>query len=294
MYADDTTIYCVGESVDEVTAMLNMALDELTLWCKQNSLVPHPKKCEGMILQRQNFIGPLNSLKLNQHAIKWVSHSRLIGVTVDNKLTWARHLSELKRGFVNKLNLVKRSRFLPRNTLLDLYFKVILPSITYALPIWGGCTNKNEFNALESIHCRAARVIFNLPRDMPSVEVRKVAKWDSLFDMYKVKIATLIYNIYNRTTPTCMENLIHRRKTKYDLRNRHKISVSRFETYYMKNSISHRGSIAWNVLSPSVDNVNNSRAYAKMARNSQALRNLNFCAESPQMSAHIDSDFVFY
>ena len=101
--------------------------------------------------------------------IKWVSHSRLIGVTVDNKLTWARHISELKRGFVNKLNLIKRSRFLPRNTLLDLYFKVILPSITYALPIWGGCTNKDEFNALESIHCRAARVIFNLPRDTPSV-----------------------------------------------------------------------------------------------------------------------------
>ena len=93
------------------------------------------------------------------------------------------------------------------------------------------CTNSH----FEMIHCRAARVIFNLPRDMPSVEVRKVAKWDSLFDMYKVKIATLIYNIYNRTTPTCMENLIHRRKTKYDLRNQHKISVSRFETYYMKN-----------------------------------------------------------
>ena len=112
--------------------------------------------------------------------------------------------------------------------------------------------------------------------------------------MYKVKIATLIYNIYNRATPPCMENLILRRKAKYDLRNQHKIDVSRFDTYYMKNSISHRGSIAWNVLSPSVDKVNHARAYAKMARNSQALRNLNFSAESPQTSVHNDSDFVFY
>ena len=97
-----------------------------------------------------------------------------------------------KRGFVNKLNLIKRSRFLPRNSLLDLYFKVFLPSFTYALSIWECCTNKNEFNALESIHCRATRVIYNLPRDMPSVDVRKIAKWDSLFDTYKVKIANLI------------------------------------------------------------------------------------------------------
>ena len=65
MYADDTTIYCVGESVDKVTAMLNKTLDELAHWCKHNSLVPHPKKCEGMILQRQRFIGPLSSLKLD-------------------------------------------------------------------------------------------------------------------------------------------------------------------------------------------------------------------------------------
>ena len=50
LYADDTTMYCVGESVDQGTATLNKALEELALWCKHNSLVPHPKKCEGMIL----------------------------------------------------------------------------------------------------------------------------------------------------------------------------------------------------------------------------------------------------
>lgn len=30
MYADDTTICCVGETVDKVTAMMNRALGELT------------------------------------------------------------------------------------------------------------------------------------------------------------------------------------------------------------------------------------------------------------------------
>ena len=68
-------------------------------------------------------------------------------------------ISELKRGFVNKLNLIKHSYFLPRNSTLVLYFKVILPSVRYALPIWGCFTNKNEFNSLKSIHCRTARVI---------------------------------------------------------------------------------------------------------------------------------------
>ena len=149
-------MYCVGESVDQVTTTLNKALKELALWCKHNSLIPHPKKCEGMILKRNHFIGPLGRLKINQHLIILSSSSRLLGVTIDNKLTWTKHISELKRGFVNRLNLIKRSRFLPRNSLLDLYFKVIFPSVTYALPILGCYTNNNEFNSLESIHCKSA------------------------------------------------------------------------------------------------------------------------------------------
>ena len=247
-----------------------------------------------MLIHLHN-IGPLGSLKINQHLIKWSSSSKLLGVTTDNKLTWTKHILELKRGFVNKLNLIKRSRFLPRNSLLDLYFKVILPSVTYALPIWGSFTNKNEFNSLESIHCRAARVIYNLPRDMPSEDVRKTANWDSLFDTYKVKIATLIYNtgIYNRIiTPSCLEHIIQKKESKYDLRHQHRVSVQRFETYYMKNSISYRGSIVWNLLEPSAVSA---RDYAKRPKKSHALRSLNFHEESPQMGRpQIDSDFVFY
>ena len=59
----------------------------------------------------------------------------------------------------------------------------------------------------------------------------------------------------------------------------------------MKNSISYRGSIVWNLLEPSAVSA---RDYAKRAKKSHALRNLNFNEESPQMGPQIDSDFVFY
>ena len=81
------------------------------------------------------------------------------------------------------------------------------------------------------------------------------------------------------------------RENKYDLRPYHRVGIPRFEAYYMKNSISYRGSIAWNLLDPSVAST---RAYTKIAINSQALRNLNFTAEWPQMSTSNDNDFVFY
>ena len=74
MYADATTIYCIGVSVGEVIVELNMALADLITWRKQNSLIPHPKKCAGMILKSKKFIaGPLPGLVLNVGIINWVS-----------------------------------------------------------------------------------------------------------------------------------------------------------------------------------------------------------------------------
>ena len=173
MYADDTTIYCIGESVDSVTNTLNNAQKELKDWSSKNNLVPHPNKCEAMMLLRGSFTGPFNALALRNHTIKWVTSARLLGVTIDDKLTWAQHISEVKKSFVNKLNLLKRCSFLPRNILLDLYFKIIVPSVSYALPIWGSFTNKHAFLALESLHSRAAKLIYGLTRDMPTTEVLK-------------------------------------------------------------------------------------------------------------------------
>ena len=57
----------------------------------------------------------------------------------------------LKEDLLTNWNLIKRSDLLPRKKLLDLYVKVIVPSLTYAIPIWGYATNKNETSAEERV-----------------------------------------------------------------------------------------------------------------------------------------------
>ena len=49
-------------------------------------------------------------------------------INLDDNLTWVPHVKDLKKSFANKLELLKRSRFLPKDVLLKFYFSVILPS----------------------------------------------------------------------------------------------------------------------------------------------------------------------
>ena len=44
-----------------------------------------------------NYIGPIPPVSMAGSLITWVERSRLLGVTVDNKLTWSPYLSEVKK-----------------------------------------------------------------------------------------------------------------------------------------------------------------------------------------------------
>ena len=89
LYADDTTIYCIAETMDLLTNSLNNVLAELQEWCDRNSMVPHPERCKAVIMQRKStFTGPIQALRLGNNIIKWTTSERLLGVQVDNKLSW--------------------------------------------------------------------------------------------------------------------------------------------------------------------------------------------------------------
>ena len=172
-------------------------------------------------------------------------------MVIDENLSWNEHISEL-----NKLNLVKTSRFFPTSVLLDLYFKVILPSITYALVVWGGCSNKENFKSLERLHCRAARIIYKLPRYMPSEEVLSKVGWNTLFFYYKTAILKLICKIIKNVTHNSMSDLVNRRECNYSLQAKYQLSAPRFNTKTLKLSITYRGATLWNEINRKHSEIN--------------------------------------
>ena len=102
MYADDTSIFCIGESADAAIASLNRALQEVYRWCLENPLTPHPAKSEVTLISTQAIIRPLPPIFLGKSVLSYVTKSRLLGMIVDDKLTWIPHMLELKKNFQKK------------------------------------------------------------------------------------------------------------------------------------------------------------------------------------------------
>ena len=123
LFADDITIYCIKRTADEAVAQLDKALDELYDWCILNRLTPHAEESEAMLICRTRATGPVAPIHIGTYAIAWVNKSPLLGITVDDKLSWVPHMLDLKKSFAKNLDLIRRSRFLPRMFLLTFISK---------------------------------------------------------------------------------------------------------------------------------------------------------------------------
>ena len=61
------------------------------------------------------FIGPLNQIKIKGQGIQVVKESKALGVFIDQKLSWKKQVTTVRKSFYTKIKLLKRLGYLPPN-----------------------------------------------------------------------------------------------------------------------------------------------------------------------------------
>ena len=199
MYADDTTVYCIGPNVDLVMSSLNKTMEQVLMWSVRNQLTIHPIKTEAMIIRKTSFVGPIPPLYFNTGHIDLVNYTTCLGVKIDNKLTWTVHIDSIKKHFTQKVGALKRMRILPKKVLEEIYFKTIIPSVTYGISVWGNCS-PSALNSLQHIHARAARIVNNLNSTMADDTCLMKSDWLPISYFYKKSVLLLMHKVYYETT----------------------------------------------------------------------------------------------
>ena len=178
--------------------------------------------------------------------------TRCVGVEIDSQLKWNIHVKELIRSFTQKPNLLRSLYFLPTKARADFYFKIILPSVTYGLVIWGSC-GKTLLSELE--HVRAAKLIYGM--DTPSEEVLARAGWTTIGHMYSQKMLLLAYKGYYSLLPIPLQPLFTKCNFKYNLRKKFTLQLARPKTDFLKKSISYNAALRWNSLDNKTRGITN-------------------------------------
>ena len=92
----------------------------------------------------------------------------------------------------------------------------------------------------------------------------------------------------------CLLYLVKKSFAAYDLRRSKRITVLRFNSYFLKNSISHRGAILWNAVCTYYTGCQFKAFYHKVKKD-RHIKDLDFSAQSVQSIPRFFQDAVgFY
>ena len=95
LYADDTTIYEQNVDISTLQSNLQKSLNLLHDWCRKNGMVLNTLKTKVMLItsrqKRNNIYESALSLKYNDIDIKMTISDKILGVHVDENLSWSDH-----------------------------------------------------------------------------------------------------------------------------------------------------------------------------------------------------------
>lgn len=276
LFADDTTIYTLGENIDDIIPTLQSILDQVHTWCLSNRLVIHEFKSEAMIISNQTFVGPLPCLRYGNSLIEYKVSSKCLGLTIDNRLSWQQHTKNVCASFSKKVAVLKRIKFLPKPVLQTIYYRTILPSVLYGIVVWGSCS-PSLLEDIDRIHLRATKIIYSLPRDIHSTDVRNLPLWTPIIQFYIKRLLTISFNIYNDTCIDPLRDLIVRSTSNYNLRKFANLEVPSPRTEIGRSSFKHRAALCWNLL-PNSCKRSSSLGYFKkfLKENKNFLNSISF------------------
>ena len=107
-FADDNTISAVENTIKELISILEKKSKAAIDWFVSNEMIVNPEKFQAIVVKRNNKMKDSYSLNINQEVINSENCVKLLGVEIDNKLSFEKHISTLVKKASNQLNVISR------------------------------------------------------------------------------------------------------------------------------------------------------------------------------------------
>ena len=93
-FADDTTLYLDINPSTDYTSLIKSELARVQTWIRTNKLSLNIQKTNYMIISSRKHIENIN-ISLSGQPIAQSSHHKLLGIFIDDKLKFDKHLSQI-------------------------------------------------------------------------------------------------------------------------------------------------------------------------------------------------------
>jgi hypothetical protein len=185
LYADDTALLSRSWSAKVAAKRLQTALSSAAEWCAKWRTALNPAKTQAVLFKGKLKPATAPELRLLGNIIPWSRTALYLGIQLDEKMKYRRHVQYVLKNLKTSLSLLNpllRSPDIRVGDRLRLYRAIIIPRILYASPVWSGEITKGDVHKLEIAARKILRLITKTPRWASNDVLYIVAKEKTLRD----------------------------------------------------------------------------------------------------------------
>jgi len=163
-FADDTAILSSHENPIKATEVLQQHINTTQIWMKKWRIKANEAKSNHVTFTMRR--GSCPPIKLNNQQIPQSNDVKYLGIHLDERLTWRKHIWSKRKQLGIKLSkmywlICKKSALSIQNKLL-LYKAILKPIWSYGIQLWGTASNSN-LDILQRFQSKYLRIIVDAP-----------------------------------------------------------------------------------------------------------------------------------
>ena len=265
-YADDNTLTYFSKSMPDLVNILEKETGVALSWLEQNEMIANPEKFHAILLRKNRTNTSGEQININGKKIKSEETVKLLGVTLDYKLDFDPHISNLCKKAAAQLNVLKRLKsFIGCKEKRILVQSFVYSNFDYCPLVWYFSSSKS-LQKIEKLQERALRFLYNDHTSSYNDLLSKSDKCTMLIARQRV-LCIEIFKTVKQLNPQFMQNVFKLRSSSYSLRNPNNLAhVRPNQTTFGSNSLMSIGPQIWNGLPNELKAAENLKSFKNLIK----------------------------
>lgn len=254
LYADDSTLYAANSNLSILNSTLQNELDSIFNWVENNKLILNVTKTKCIVFGSEHALRedlPL-TLFINNIALEQVKEVKLLGVILDDQLSWTHHVSNIVSKMGREVSVIKRcASFLDKHSIKQVTQALVLSHLDYCSIVWSSAI-KTDIQKLQRVQNRAARMVLGCPFRANVHGMHVNLGWMKVEDRFSFNLLVFYQKVYTQAKPKTIFSKIrliqdrHEHLTRQASRGNVVMDFPR--TCAMTRMVMNRASSIWNKL----------------------------------------------
>ena len=163
-YADDITITAPQNDINIAKANIQPYLQDILKWTKDNDLLLNTDKttCTLLTPDPAEYNTQLG-LQIDNTTLPMTTHPKIVGLTLDPKLSYNRHINLAATKARKTINILKWGKH--KETILATYKAITRPILGYDSTIWSPNASETNIDKLQIVQNTAIRIATGCTQD---------------------------------------------------------------------------------------------------------------------------------